>query len=215
MAVADISPLQRPFLNYYASVFILWELSSPFLNIHWFCDKVGMTGSSLQLYNGLTLIATFFGARLVWGTSQSARVYRDMWAVVGTHPSVNTTTTPFFGAGRFARLESLSLSAKDEIMFFATPESTVPFWLAAAYVGANLTLNSLNFYWFVKMIQAVMKRFTPEAKETAKKLREEGVKAAASGVPDEKTGVAVAPTDEGLRKRNALVDEDEVPPAIS
>ena len=43
---------QRPFVNYYAPTFILYELSSPFLNIHWFCDKLNMTGSKIQLYNG-------------------------------------------------------------------------------------------------------------------------------------------------------------------
>jgi len=194
-------------------VFILWELSSPFLNIHWFCDKVGLTGSQLQLYNGLTLIATFFSCRLVWGTWQSGRVYRDMWAVLGTHPSTNATTTTsslVFGAAGLARLDKLS--ASDEIMAFANDESTLPLWLAASYVGANITLNTLNFYWFVKMIQAVMKRFTPEAK--VKKEKEDVVKAAPIGI-DEKLSIATPPTDEGLRKRNMLIDLDEAPPAVS
>ncbi|PFH55466.1 hypothetical protein XA68_18265 [Ophiocordyceps unilateralis] len=42
----------RPFVNYYGCVFILWELSTPFLNIHWFLDKTNRTGSRAQLYNG-------------------------------------------------------------------------------------------------------------------------------------------------------------------
>ena len=29
-----------PFTFYYGAVFILFELSTPFLNIHWFLDKV-------------------------------------------------------------------------------------------------------------------------------------------------------------------------------
>ncbi|KAJ3025638.1 UNVERIFIED_CONTAM: hypothetical protein HDU68_006922 [Siphonaria sp. JEL0065] len=36
----------KPFIMYYGAVFILYELSTPFLNIHWMCDKLGMTGVS-------------------------------------------------------------------------------------------------------------------------------------------------------------------------
>jgi hypothetical protein len=49
-------------------------------------------------------------------------------------------------------------------MEFATQESTVQAWLAISYVMSNLTLNSLNFYWFVMMIRAVLKRFKPNEK---------------------------------------------------
>jgi hypothetical protein len=41
---------QRPFLNYFAPTFILYELSSPFLNIHWFLDKVNMTFDTEGIY---------------------------------------------------------------------------------------------------------------------------------------------------------------------
>jgi len=33
------------------------------------------------------------------------------------------------------------------------------------YVGANTLLCGLNWWWYGKMIQAVRKRFTPEAKQ--------------------------------------------------
>ena len=55
---------QRPFVNYYGCIFILWELSTPFLNIHWFLDKVNMTGSRAQLYNGYLLLFSFFSSQL-------------------------------------------------------------------------------------------------------------------------------------------------------
>ncbi|CCE28339.1 uncharacterized protein CPUR_01814 [Claviceps purpurea 20.1] len=63
----------RPFVNYYGCIFILWELSTPFLNIHWFMDKLDMTGSQAQLYNGFLLLFTFFSCRLVYGTYQSVQ----------------------------------------------------------------------------------------------------------------------------------------------
>lgn len=140
----ELTSLQRPFVNYYATVFILWELSTPFLNVHWFMDKVDMTGSRAQLYNGIMLLATFFSCRLVYGTYSSFRVFHDIWSSVNANPSPS-------------KLEFSST------MVFANKESTVPVWLGATYLLSNLTLNSLNFYWFFMMIKAVRKRFEPSA----------------------------------------------------
>ena len=71
-------------MNYYGLNFILYELSTPFLNIHWFMDKLGMTGSTAQLINGIILISTFGGCRLIWGTYQSFRMYQDVWLALKT-----------------------------------------------------------------------------------------------------------------------------------
>lgn len=35
----------------------------------------------------------------------------------------------------------------------------MPLWLAAVYLGSNLTLNGLNYYWFSRMIVTVTARF--------------------------------------------------------
>lgn len=35
----------------------------------------------------------------------------------------------------------------------------VPTWLVGTYVAANVVLNSLNYYWFSKMVETVLKRF--------------------------------------------------------
>lgn len=74
----------RPFCNYYGLNFVLYELSTPFLNIHWFMDKFGMTGSTAQLVNGIALVTTFGASRLVWGTYQSVRMYQDIWTAFET-----------------------------------------------------------------------------------------------------------------------------------
>lgn len=49
-------------------------------------------------------------------------------------------------------------------MSFVKEAVPVPTWLPGIYVVSNLTLNTLNWFWFVKMISAVKKRFEP-AKE--------------------------------------------------
>lgn len=57
---------------------MLYELSTPFLNIHWAFDKFDMTGSKFQLYNGIALMTTFAGCRLVWGSYQTWLLSSDM-----------------------------------------------------------------------------------------------------------------------------------------
>lgn len=41
-----------------------------------------MTGSTLQLVNGIALLTTFGGSRLVWGTYQNYSMYKDIWKAV-------------------------------------------------------------------------------------------------------------------------------------
>lgn len=140
---------QRPFVNFYGPTFILYELSSPFLNMHWFFDKLHMTGSRAQWYNGILLLASFFSCRLLWGTYQSVRVYQDVWA--GLHHT------------GFPTSQRAADGATPDVMRFAK-EGSVPVWLACTYLGSNVVLNTLNFYWFGKMIETVKKRFrTPPA----------------------------------------------------
>ncbi|KAK3952580.1 TLC domain-containing protein [Pseudoneurospora amorphoporcata] len=144
----------RPFLNFYSTTFILYELSTPFLNIHWFCDKLNMTGSRVQLYNGVALLVTFFCCRLLWGTWQSAVVYKDMWQAVHRAPS------PEYIQSYYNTISSI-IDAENVMLFAAKPEP-VPKWLALLYVASNVTLNTLNWYWFFKMVTAVRKRFVPK-----------------------------------------------------
>lgn len=112
--------------------------------MHWFFDKLHMTGSRAQWYNGILLLASFFSCRLLWGTYQSVRVYQDVWA--GLHHAGFPTSQ------RTADL------ATGDVMQFAK-EGSVPVWLACTYLGSNVVLNTLNFYWFGKMIETVKKRF--------------------------------------------------------
>ncbi|KAF2690095.1 DUF887-domain-containing protein [Lentithecium fluviatile CBS 122367] len=145
----------RPFVNYYAPTFILYELSSPFLNIHWICDKLNMTGSKIQLYNGIILLFTFFGCRLCWGTYQSVRVFYDVYRAIFTpHLALNDPEFSNLSNGTVVDVP------QSEIMQFAG-DRHVPIWLAGCYLASNLTLNGLNWFWFGKMIETLRKRFDP------------------------------------------------------
>ena len=168
--------LQRPFCNFYGATFILYELSSPFLNVHWFCDKLNLTGSKIQWYNGMILLASFFLCRLVWGTYQSVHVYQDVWAAMHLNTTVPgyldvsnvpNTAAPIFVPrnGELCLGKESCIAAEVEVMKFARAGTkAVPVWLAATYMISNILLNTLNWYWFAKMIETVRKRFT-ETKE--------------------------------------------------
>lgn len=194
----------RPFVNFYGCTFILYELSSPFLNFHWFFDKLDMTGSKAQLYNGLMLLFTFFCCRLCWGTYQSVRVYQDVWNALHHKPATAGINIDALNNGTASALDAAAGKSAapihSEIMRFAG-EEYVPLWLAFTYLGSNIVLNTLNFYWFGKMIQAVKKRFTP-AKEG--KRREKPIVTRSTSA-NGKSRVDIDDTE--VRKRNIVVDE--------
>jgi len=162
----ELTLIKRPFANYYGIAFILYELSTPFLNIHWFLDKCNMSGSRFQLYNGIALLMTFFGSRLVWGTYQSVRIYQDIWLILQMHDGsdVGSRSCRSFGS-------VLPIRDQSEVMRFAAKEILPP-WLTFVYLGSNTLLMLLNFYWFWKMIGAVSKRFSSSPKSDLKIAKE-------------------------------------------
>ncbi|KAF2849922.1 DUF887-domain-containing protein [Plenodomus tracheiphilus IPT5] len=147
----------RPFVNHYACTFILYELSSPFLNIHWFCDKLNMTGTTVQLVNGIALLFTFFSCRIVWGSYQSVRVFGDVYRAYNA--GAVALSDPQFGKLNNSTLVG-NAGFKNDVLLFADGQ-TVPLWLAGAYLASNIILNGLNWFWFGKMIQTLRSRFDP------------------------------------------------------
>ena len=135
---------KRPFANYYGVAFVLYALSTPFLNLHWYFDKCNMTGGKAQLVNGVVLLVTFFGSRLVWGTYQSVMVYQDILAVL------QRSATDGLG--------SKTWTGESAVMRFSDGK-VLPLWLTYTYLGSNTLLIVLNFYWFWRMIETVTKRF--------------------------------------------------------
>ena len=124
---------------------MLYEMSTPLLNIHWFLDKIGMTGSRLQIYNGVALIATFFTVRLVYGGIMSFYIYSDVWSAMRLQcDSINPERD--FGAK-----DSFAVTS-------VVANCPLPWWLLLLYLGGHVTLNSLNVYWFGAMIRAIRRR---------------------------------------------------------
>lgn len=148
---------QRPFLYYYAPVFLLYELSSPFLNIHWFCDKLNLTGSVYQAVNGAFLTATFFCCRIIWGNYSSYLVFHDVYRAI-----TQGYTTPKYYMDKFAEFPHHGDLSHPQGQTTAFMEVRyLPLWLGASYLASNITLNLLNFFWFSKMVQTIRTRFPP------------------------------------------------------
>lgn len=156
-----------------------------------------MTGSKAQLYNGIMLLATFFSCRLVWGTYQSVRVYQDVWAAVHHKPAAANIHFDALNNGTAAGLDAAAGHSAAPIhspMMRFAGEEYVPLWLAFTYLGSNIILNTLNFYWFGKMIETVRKRFQPPKEERRK------VKTSSSKTANGKVKIEVDET--GVRRRN-------------
>ncbi|KAA8573682.1 hypothetical protein EYC84_005259 [Monilinia fructicola] len=203
----------RPFVNFYGCTFILYELSSPFLNFHWFFDKLDMTGSKPQLYNGIALLFTFFCCRLVWGTYQSLRVYQDVWRSMHNQPASSASINiDALANGTASALDAAAghsaTPIHNDIMRFANDEF-IPLWLGFTYLGSNIVLNTLNFYWFGKMIEAVRKRFQP-TKESRQKDKAIAVKSTGA---NGKTRISVGESE--VRRRKALDDNEPIAAAGS
>jgi len=163
-----------------------------------------MTGSKAQLYNGIMLLFTFFGCRLVWGTYQSVRVYQDVWAALHHEPAAAGIHFDALNNGTASSLEAAAGKSAapihGDMMRFAG-EEFVPLWLAFTYLGSNVVLNTLNFYWFGKMIETVRKRFQPPKEQRRK---EKPIATRSTGA----NGTVRIDIDETeIRRRNVVEDE--------
>lgn len=125
-----------------------------------------MTGCRAQWYNGMALLSVFFSCRLIWGSWNSFTVFSDIYKALHiSDRSVPLSTTDFYSLVFSTRnstkcLDDSCIKANAEVSQFADFSATgIPLWLAFTYLGSNTVLNSLNWYWFSKMIDAVLKRF--------------------------------------------------------
>lgn len=98
-------------------------------------------------------------------------MYQDCWAALhvenaasntsssGGLPTLNITNPRPIGIPELLEEKNTLGGAKVDLMRFNPSPTNIPTWLAITYLGSNVVLNSLNFYWFLKMIETVKKRF--------------------------------------------------------
>lgn len=73
----------RPYCMPWVPAFLLFELSTPFVNINWFASRLpaGTVSDRTVAINGVCLLVTFFLVRIVWGFYAVALLAYDMWHV--------------------------------------------------------------------------------------------------------------------------------------
>ena len=75
----------KPYLQYYAPVFLMFELSNPFLNIRWYGLKFFPPDNKINkivlLINNLFLMIIFFFVRILWGWYQTFMLIYDFYTV--------------------------------------------------------------------------------------------------------------------------------------
>ncbi|TRM62524.1 TLC domain-containing protein [Schizophyllum amplum] len=86
----------RPFVLYFGVRCLLWEISTVFLNINWFLDKLGKTGSIAQMVNGGFLLASFFGVRIIYGGMVSFQFLAELYAI---RHEASTLVCVIYGGG--------------------------------------------------------------------------------------------------------------------
>ncbi|KAJ1811767.1 hypothetical protein LPJ75_003985 [Coemansia sp. RSA 2598] len=67
-----------PFLQYYGACFMMFEVSTIFLNVHLFFEDLGLQDAIIYFINGMALVSSFFFARIVYGTILSVNVWRSI-----------------------------------------------------------------------------------------------------------------------------------------
>lgn len=116
----------RPYCLPWAPAFLLFELSTPFVNINWFATRLpaGTISETIVVVNGILLLVTFFSVRIVWGFYAAATVAYDMWRVL----------------------------------------DKAPIFLPVSILFLNVSLDSLNVVWFLKMFQIAKKKVSQHSK---------------------------------------------------
>ncbi|CAD7698007.1 unnamed protein product [Ostreobium quekettii] len=61
--------------HFYGCAYLLWELSTAFVHLRWLLYKIGKADTTAYVVNGLTMMASFFGCRIVWGTYVSYKFF--------------------------------------------------------------------------------------------------------------------------------------------
>ncbi|SCU94177.1 LANO_0E05952g1_1 [Lachancea nothofagi CBS 11611] len=75
----------RPFCQSWVGKFLIFEASTPFVNVNWYISQLTRTSSKpvvpmwFNALNGVLLILTFFTVRIVWGFSAIVILIRKLW----------------------------------------------------------------------------------------------------------------------------------------
>lgn len=70
-----------PFMMYPTSRFLLFEVSTLFVDMHWFLEKLGYGGGKLILLNDVLGLLAYLFVRLFFGSYLTCKFILDLWAM--------------------------------------------------------------------------------------------------------------------------------------
>jgi len=65
-------------LGHYSIMYLTYELSTIFLHIYWVLDKVDLTGSTIQVVDGIIVSILFLSVRIIFGNITITRLLYDL-----------------------------------------------------------------------------------------------------------------------------------------
>jgi uncharacterized membrane-anchored protein YitT (DUF2179 family) len=155
-----------------------------------------MTGSTVQLINGIFLLVSFFGARIIYGSYISVSLFYDIYRCLRFYHA--NPDVPPLGDSQFHLSGNLE---SQEVITYARANGHIPTILWTSYLASNVILHFLNIYWFGQMISALRKRFDPPLGTRSVKEKEEAeAKAKEEEEATVKTGLEIDGQTE-LKKR--------------
>lgn len=117
---------------------LLFEVTNIFLNVHRYTVILGMDGSRIQIINGALLVITFFSIRIIYG------LYSTSWLLWDIYSAVTIREQTIHSERK--KLSQLEFSPR------------LPVWIIIMHIAAQVTLHSLNFVWFTKIVQLFLRR---------------------------------------------------------
>lgn len=140
--------IQRPFVPHYLPIYLLYELSNPFLDMHRFISWTGNAGGLAESINGILLIVVFTLCRPIWGT------YQMSWMISDELNALSISQA--FDGGVFNPGPLSTSSNQMEARYVAKP---APLWLIAAHLVCGVVLLGLNYWWFWLILNKARKAF--------------------------------------------------------
>lgn len=185
-------------LSHFAATFLLWEASTPFVYLRWALSAAGEKGKKSKAYTfaGLAMMSSFFVARIAFGTRFAFEFWGSCLAELRAPLPLSVLSSgPSSSSSRVSSLFGLGGGAEGD-----SSQSNIPAPVLVLILGANLGMNSLNLFWFSKMLSGAVKHLRPSSKTKEKTGAKKTAATAATPTTEE---VSSQKEEEGRRAATA------------
>lgn len=148
---AYFGSLVTPTLQYYAMTFLLFELSTPFIHVAWWANRMGCKNQTFCLIHGIATVFVFAGTRCAWGVWKIWELTKDLAVLEGFLPrvfmviAITMTVLNFVWLGMIVSFLRRGLPHFDWIFLKPpSPSPSTPFSTAELHIG--LCENGIKKY---------------------------------------------------------------------